>query len=252
MSKGVNRSEGMTPLETFRREIAQSPWRNDEKMGKKFDQTAKVIHTLLEQGEQAVKLKGIGNKAFQEKRYDDAIKQWAEARGIWEKADVRGHHMAVLWNNEATARRHMGDIEGCRAAVEEGITHYTTKQIRDKLQNNLTECGKPPPVKTEEDKIKEVERKEVHKEKVKKAKEEAKEIGQKVVNSEGGIYGEEGSGQKDYVMPGPFICPMKEAQDMGLGPPPEAKPWWEKKDADSDEEPERTTIGYLPAHHPKW
>ena len=76
--------------------------------------------------------------------------------------------------------------------------------------------------------------------------------------SEDGIYKGEYTGQKDYVMPGPFICPMKEAQDMGLGPPPEPKPWWEKRDAflwpeaDSDEEPERTSIGYLPAHHPKW
>ena len=58
-------------------------------------------------------------------------------------------------------------------------------------------------------------------------------------------------------------------QEMGLGPPPEPKPWWEKRDAawqvapagstqhvvaeaDSDEEPERRGIGYLPAHHPNW
>merc|ERR1712187_637867 len=97
----------------------------------------------------------------------------------------------------------------------------------------------------------EAERVEARKEKAKKQKEEFKEITKKVIASDGGIYGEEGSGQQGYVMPGPFICPMNEARKMGLGPPPEPKTWWEKRDADSDEEPERTTIGYLPAHHPK-
>eukprot|EP00913_Durusdinium_trenchii_P033959 g31787.t1 len=79
MSKGVHRSEGMTPLESFRREIARSPWRTHEQYGRKFDQTAKVIHTLLEQAEEAVKQKQIGNKAFQEKRYDAAL----EALQVW-------------------------------------------------------------------------------------------------------------------------------------------------------------------------
>merc|ERR1711972_761014 len=124
---GANRSKGMTPLETFRREIAKSPWRSEPQ----FDKAAKLIHTLLEQGEQAVKNKQIGNKAYQEKRYDAALKAWREARDIWQKADVRGHHVAVLWNNEATCRRNMGDYDGCRKACEEGVKHYTTKAIKD-------------------------------------------------------------------------------------------------------------------------
>lgn len=252
MSKGTNRSTGMTPLETFRREIARSPWRTHETIGKKFDSTARAIHVLLEQGEQGMKLKDLGNKAFKEKRYDDALKLWAEARDVWAKADVRGHHLAVLYNNEALCRRTMGDLEGSRKACEEGLTHYTSPQIRAKLEHNLVECGKPLPQPTEEDQKKEAEQIARVQEKVKKQKEEVKQLAEKIVKSDGGIYGEEGSAQKDYVVPGPFICPMNEAQAMGLGPPPEPKPWWEKKDADSDEEPERKTIGYLPAHHPKW
>merc|ERR1719295_1623605 len=132
MSKNVNRSTGMTPLEAFRRDIAglESPWRTDEKIGKKFDATAKTIHVLLEQGEQGVKLKQLGNKAFAEKRYDDALKAWAEAREVWQKADVRGHHLAVLWNNEAWCRsQYMGDLDGARNACNEGLSHFTTPEI---------------------------------------------------------------------------------------------------------------------------
>merc|ERR1719183_1965406 len=107
MSKDANRSTGMTPLETFRREIARSPWRTHEQIGKKFDQTAKVIHMLLEQGEEAMKKKDAGNKYFKAKKFDEAIAAYAEARRIWTAADVRGHHLAVLWNNESTCRRQM-------------------------------------------------------------------------------------------------------------------------------------------------
>lgn len=252
MSKGENRSTGMTPLETFRREIARSPWRTDEKIGRKFDATAKTIHTLLEQGESAVKLKQLGNKAFAEKRYDDALKLWKEARETWEKAEVQGHHVASLWSNEAICRIRMGDMAGAMAACNEGMQLYTLPKIREKLEHNLTEAKKGPKEPTPEEAVKKSEELEVRKEKAMKQKEEFKELTKQAVDAKGGIYGEEGSAQKDYVMPGTFICPMKEAQDMGLGPPPEPKPWWEKKDADSDEEPERTTIGYLPAHHPKW
>ncbi|CAJ1419377.1 unnamed protein product [Effrenium voratum] len=252
MSKGAGRSTGMTPLESFRREIARSPWRTHEVYGRKFDQNAKAIHTLLEQAEEAVKHKATGNKAFQEKRHEAALEAWQKGRETWEKADVRGHHVAVLWSNEAVCRRQMGDLQGAIKACEEGRQHFTTPQIQQKLDHNLAEAKKGPKEVSPD----EVQKKEVLvqqlKEKTKQQKEEFKEITKKAVKSDGGIYGEQGSAQKDYVVPGPFICPMKEAQDMGLGPPPEPKPWWEKKDADSDEEPERTKIGYLPAHHPNW
>merc|ERR1719198_1170124 len=134
--------------------------------------------------------------------------------------------MAVLWNNEATCRRNMGDIDGSIAAANEGLTHYTTPAIKAKLEFNLAECAKPRPEPSPEEVAKKAEKIEEAKVKVKEQKKEFKEISKKVVESEGGIYGEEGSAQKDYKVPGPFICPMNEAQDMGLGPPPAPKPWW--------------------------
>merc|ERR1712146_675028 len=124
------------------------------------------------------------------------------------KADVRGHHLAVLWNNEALCRRNMGDYEGSKAACKEGLTHYTTPEIRKKLEHNLTEAEKPPPEPTEEEKAKKAEEIELRKEKAKQQKEEWKGFTEKAADSKGEVYGESGSAQKDYVMPGPFICPM--------------------------------------------
>mmetsp|Transcript_8364 Transcript_8364/g.15227 ORF Transcript_8364/g.15227 Transcript_8364/m.15227 type:complete len:443 (+) Transcript_8364:63-1391(+) len=252
MSKGAGRSEGMTPLESFRREIARSPWRSHEQIGRKFDETAKSIHLLLEQAEEAVKSKKTGNKAFQEKRYEDALKAWKEARDTWQKAGIAGHHVAVLWSNEATCRRQMNDFDGAIKSSEEGLKLYTTRQIKEKLKFNIEEAKKGPKEMSPEQVKQRDELVQKHKEKKQQQKEEWKETTKKAVAAEGGIYGDEGSGQKDYVMPGPFICPMDQAQEMGLGPPPEPKPWWEQKDADSDEEPPRRGIGYLPAHHPNW
>ncbi|CAE7608341.1 RYR1, partial [Symbiodinium sp. KB8] len=252
MSKGTHRSEGMTPLESFRREIARSPWRTHEQIGRKFDETAKSIHLLLEQAEEAVKLKQTGNKALKEKRYDDALKAWRHAREIWKKADVSGHHVAVLWSNEAICCRQMEDLAAATHAGEEGLKLYALPQIRQKLQHSLEEAKKGPKEKSPEEEKKREELVQLHKEKRQEQKKEWKNLTEKAVVAEGGIYGPDGSAQKDYVIPGPFICPMKEAQEMGLGPPPEPKPWWEKRDADSDEEPERRGIGYLPAHHPNW
>jgi len=255
MSKGANRSTGMTPLETFRREIARSPWRTHAEIGAKFDKNARVIHVLLEQGESAVKDKDTGNKAFKEKRYEDAIKAWKEARETWEKADVRGHHTAVLWNNEALCRRQMDDAKGSKNACEQGLTHYSSAAIRTKLEHNLkeAEAWTPPPEPTPQEVEKKEEELEARKEKAIKKKEEIKVISKKaIVEAPGTIYGEEGSSQKDYVMPPTFICPMDQAQDMGIGPP-KTKTWWEKRDADSDEEERHPeSVVYLPAHHPKW
>jgi len=255
MSKGIaQRSVGMTPLEAFRREIARSPWHTDEHIGKEFDRTAKAIYTLLEQAEKAIEVKGAGNKAFAKKQHEAAIKEYTEARSIWEKAQISGHHSAVLWNNEATCCRLLGNMEGCKRAAEEGQKQYTTSGICEKLAFNLAESAKPVPEPTPEEKEKQAaelhERTEKAKEKTQKQKEEFKELSQKSVQSGGAIYKDEASGQKDYVMPPTFICPMGQANDMGLGPPAPPKPWWEQRDADPDEEPPRTGIGYLPAHHP--
>lgn len=252
MTRSEHRSVGKTPLESFRQEIARSPWRTDPQVGDKFDKNARVIHILLEQAEEAVKQKDVGNKAFKEKRNDDALRAWKDARGTWEKAEVVGHHSAVLWNNEALCRRTMGDDEGAKAACRAGLALFALPTIKAKLEHNLAESEKvkiaptPEEIKKTEEKIVELKEKKV------KQKEEFKDLTQKVVKSEGGIYGEVGSAQKDYKVPPTFICGMSEAQDMGLGPPPAPAPWWEAKDADSDDEPPRTCITYLPAHHPKW
>jgi len=224
MSKSVtNRSVGHTPLEAFQQEIARSPWRSDEHIGKKFDIMAKSIHTLLEQAEKAIKLKVAGNKAFAEKKYEIALKEYAQARSVWAKAEIRGHHSAVLWNNEATCHRRMGDMEECGIAAEQGLRHYTTPAIKEKLQFNVAESLKPIPEPTVEEKEKKAaelqEQTEKAKEKCQKQKEEFKELTQ--------------------------------AYEMGLGPAPPDKPWWEERDADSDEEKRpKNSIGYLPAHHP--
>merc|ERR1711971_1195746 len=101
----------------------------------------------------------------------------------------------------------MGDYDGCRKACEAGLEQYTNPHlvptVKEKLENNLAECEKGPPVKTPEQEKVIAEKVEVLKEKKVKQKEEFKEMQQKVVTSEGGIYGDDKSGQKDYVMPGP-------------------------------------------------
>merc|ERR1719188_1498504 len=140
MTKSATRSKGMTPLETFRREIQSSPWRNDPQIGPRFDKTAKVVHTILEQGEEAIKLKSQGNKAFGDGRYADALEAYARARKVWEAADIRGHHMAVLWSNEAACHKKASDWDSCIRACEEGIVHYCTSKIRSKLGSTLQEA----------------------------------------------------------------------------------------------------------------
>lgn len=252
LQSNSNRSRGMTPLETFQREIARSPWRTHAEIGPQFDKTAKTINTLLEQAEQAMKLKDTGNKAFSEKRNEDALKAWAEARSVWEKADIRGHHTAVLWSNEALCRRKMGEVDKAKEACNQGLTHYTTSKIREKLQFNLVECDKIVPEPTPEQRAQQEKLLEAKKEKSRQQKDEFKEMQKKVVDSGGAIYGEDGSAEKDYKVPPPFISSMDEAYARGIGPPPPPKPWWEKKEEDSDEEPERKHTVFLPAHHPNW
>jgi len=246
-TKNQNRAKGMTPLESFRREVANSPWRGDPQFSQEFDKTANEINKLLEQSESAIKLKDEGNKAFKEHKYEDAVKAWADARSKFANVGVQGHHMAVLWSNEALCRRRMRDLESSKVACNEGLKLHTSDEIRKKLQLNLEECAKPLPEPTEEEKQKAAEELEARKKKVQEKKDEEKEIAKKVVESSGGVYEGQKSGQKDYVVPPTLICPMDEAQRIGLGPPPPPKPYWE---VDSDDEPPRTTIGFLPAHPP--
>eukprot|EP00929_Paragymnodinium_shiwhaense_P076307 TRINITY_DN39202_c0_g1_i1.p1 TRINITY_DN39202_c0_g1~~TRINITY_DN39202_c0_g1_i1.p1 ORF type:complete len:453 (+),score=136.53 TRINITY_DN39202_c0_g1_i1:116-1474(+) len=255
MSKGASRSEGMRPLEVFRREIAKSPWRQHPEVGPKFDKMAQGIHKLLEQAESALKTKNVGNDALKEQRFEDAVKQYQEARKVWDKAGIAGHHMAVLWSNEANALKRLKDFEAAEKAAQEGLKLYAKPAIKEKLQHHLSEAceakAKPAPEPTPEEVQKKEQQSEARKEKAQKQKEEYKEIAKEAVQAKpGGIYGEAGSGQKNYVVPPPYICPMDQAYAMGLGPPPPPKPWWEQKEADSDEEPPRTGITYLPAHHP--
>jgi len=69
---------------------------------------------------------------------------------VWKKADIRGHHETVLYSNEALCLRKMGDVEKSKEACKEGLTQYTAKRIKDKLQFNLDECEKVVAEPTEE------------------------------------------------------------------------------------------------------
>lgn len=210
-TKSATRGMGMTPLETFRRQIASSPWRSDPTLGQKFDKNAKVIHALLEQGEQAVKSKGQGNTAFGERRYEDALKFYSDARQTWEIMDIRGHHSAVLWSNEATCHRKLEAWEKSRDASREGLKHYCSAKIRKKLEDLLAEaeveladCAsgiikekppappKKPPTKLDDGFI------------------------EKAAASDKPIYGEDGSSQGKVNNPGPFICGFEDAKEAGF------------------------------------
>jgi hypothetical protein len=212
MSKGAMRSEGMTPLESFRREIARSPWRQDPSVGPKFDKTAQTVHVLLEQGETAVKRKNEGNKVFKDTKYKEAIVKYAEARKIWEAADIRGHHMAVLWSNEATCHKKLEDWGACIKACDEGLTHYTTEKIRKKLEEAKTEAI------TEEEKIARGEVKE----------KPAPAPRKPATKLDGGYFKDEESAPKAEFYPngsvqggtgkspGPYICGFNDALHAGF------------------------------------
>lgn len=210
-TRSATRGKGMTPLESFRRQIASSPWRSDPAVGAKFDKNAKVIHVLLEQGEQGVKLKNQGNTAFGEKRYEDALKLYAEARSVWEAAGIRGHHNAVLWSNEATCHRKLEAWSQAKEAAEQGLTHYCSAKIRKKLEDLVADSDKEmaavaagvvkekpapvprkPPSKLDDGFI------------------------EKAATADKPLYGEEGSAQGKVDKPGPFICGFEDAKEAGF------------------------------------
>jgi len=211
MSKNATRGTGMTPLESFRRQIAKSPWRQDPKIGERFDKMSQDVHRLLEQGEEAVRLKVAGNSAFGERRFDDALRLYADGRKIWEAADVRGHHTAVLWSNEATVYKKMEEWDRCRQACQQGRAHFCTAKIKAKLEASLAEAEKEladleagivkekpsapsqprnPPTQLKEGWVDETSTKP--------------------------LYGAEGSSQGYVDKPGPFICPFNDAREAGF------------------------------------
>jgi len=209
MTKSTTRGTGMTPLETFRREIAMSPWRNNEAIGKKFYKMSEEIHKILEQGEKAVKLKQDGNKAFGEKKYEAALKSYAEAKKVWEIAEVRGHHTAVLCSNEAAVHLKLEDWEKCRQACEEGLTHYCSEKIRGKLNDQKQKAEK------EEADIADGKVKEKPAPPPRKPPTQLK--GGFVEDLETKpLYGEEGSKQGKVENPGPFICHFTDAKEAGF------------------------------------
>merc|ERR1712086_764297 len=167
MTRSTNRGKGMTPLESFQREIRDSPWRRDPDVGPKFDKTASAVNTLLEQSETAVKRKNEGNQAFKVSKFPDALRLYAEARKIWEAADIRGHHVAVLFSNEAACYKKIKEWQKCQDACNKGLTHYCTEKIAKKLQDSIEEAANetaaeargevkevpPPPVKNPPSKL---------------------------------------------------------------------------------------------------
>jgi len=133
-------STGLTPLQGFLQEVAHSPWRMDPNIGPKFDKTARSVHTLLEQSEKAVVLKQKGNKEFAAHNWDGARKAYSEARAIFEAAQIRGHHMAVLWSNEAKCAIKEENWDLAIECCDAGLEHYATTKIRDKLTASLEEA----------------------------------------------------------------------------------------------------------------
>lgn len=220
MTKSAQRATGMTPLESFLREVSQSPWRNHEELGAKFDQTAKMIHTLLEQGEKAVKLKKQGNTAFGSKKYEEALKAYAEARSIWKTADIRGHHTAVLWSNEATCHKKMEDWEGCRQACQQGLTHFCAASIRTKLEDCLKEAEEQAAKAAARAALPEEEREKLAAAKATPAvpRRPPTKLQEGFLAEEEAqpLYGPEGSRQGTVVNPGPFICNFNDAQEAGF------------------------------------
>jgi len=220
----------MTPLETFRREIQRSPWRTHPEVGPKFDQTAKMVHSLLEQGEEAVRLKGQGNKAFSDGRYPDALEAYARARKIWDTAKIRGHHVAVLWSNEATCYKKASEWDDCIRACEEGITHYCTAKIRSKLTGTLKEAQEAkaaaeaaaaaaaadPEAARAAAAAEEEARQEALQRALAAKKPPTKLKDGFLDEEEEPLYPAEGSAQGKVDKPGPFICNFEDAKEAGF------------------------------------
>jgi hypothetical protein len=211
MTKSETRGQGMTPLESFRREIQRSPWRSDPEVGPKFDQVAGKVHKMLEQGETAVKRKNEGNQAFKVSKYGDALKLYAEARKIWEASGVSGHHVAVLYSNEAACYKKGSEWEKCEQACTAGLSQFCSSKIKKKLEDL---------------------KKEAIEESAAEARGEVKEVAPPAPRAppsklEGGFLAPETAPDKELYpepsvqggtgkSPGPFICGFNDAMHAGF------------------------------------
>merc|ERR1719401_1022025 len=124
--------------------MRRSPWLQDEKIGPEFQKTSQKIYELLSAADAAMKAKAKGNKAFGDNKYEEALQAWCTGRKALEEQSLTGHHMAVLWSNEAMCRKKMNDIDGCRKACQAGLANTCAKSIRTKLQHNLAACSAEP------------------------------------------------------------------------------------------------------------
>lgn len=135
--------KGLSAVDTWRARKDSSPWLEDERTWKDFPTAAKAIHKTLTTTADAMEQKDAGNKYFKAKEYDRAIQAYAGAREKLDKAGMVGHHMAALWCNEANCCHQMGNIEGARAACEEGLKLFAQEKILTKLKFHLEKCDKP-------------------------------------------------------------------------------------------------------------
>merc|ERR1712039_206980 len=173
-----------------------------------------------EQCQEAISLKNQGNKAFGKDRYADALEAYSRARGIWSTANIRGHHVAVLWSNEAACHKKVSDWDKCIHACEQGLEHFCTAKIRQKLDNSLKEAqgskeaaqaaAAAIPVAGERDMAAAVAKPSVPRNPPTKLQAPLPREEGKVPLYPGG------SAQGKVHNPGPFICGFEEAKDQGF------------------------------------
>lgn len=142
---GEGTQHGLSALGAFQCNMHSSPWLRDEKLGPEFKRIAEQIYKLLAAGDNAMSLKVKGNKAFGEQRFEPALEAWTQARVVLDEEGIAGHHVAVMWSNEAMCCKKMGDLERCRRACEEGLKCICSASVRAKLDCNLAACSKQPP-----------------------------------------------------------------------------------------------------------
>lgn len=133
---------GLTPFDAWRGSLPRSPWiAGDEKLKLEFTKSAEEVTRLLAAADDAMKKKVKGNKALQEKRYDEALEEWSTGRRLLEAEGLSGHHVAVFWSNQAICYKAMGDMQRCQSASQEGLTHYCSHSVRSKLEKHAADSA---------------------------------------------------------------------------------------------------------------